>query len=100
PLKWMSDENFDYAEGTFGHHEGERWGKDRVAGFIQTRRILFVKPSYFIVLDTIQPPDSATHTYESIFHLDAADAKVAAATAKVMIADPQRASLTILALNT
>jgi hypothetical protein len=102
PITWISNENFDFAEATFGHHEGERWGKDRLVGFIHTRRILFVKPSYFVVIDTIAPPagDTGAHSYDSIFHLDAEEAAIDSATCAVKTGDPKRASLAILPLNT
>src|SRR5437764_2731018 len=85
PITWISNKDFDFAQATFGHHEGERWGKDRVVGFIHTRRILFVKPEYFVVLDTIEPPagDSAAHTCDAIFHLDADDARIDQSTCAV-----------------
>jgi hypothetical protein len=102
PVTWISENDFDFSRATFGHHEGERWGKDRISGFIHSRRILFVKPLYFVVLDTITPPagDFAAHTCNAIFHLDAADARVDAATCAVSAADPGRAGLTILPLKT
>jgi hypothetical protein len=102
PLTWISNNDFDFAEATFGHHEGERWGKDRLIGFIHTRRILFVKPTYFVVVDTITPPagDTAEHTCEAVFHLDAAEAAIDRGTYAVTTADPERAKLTILPLKT
>ena len=92
PITWLTNPNFDFAEATFGHHKGERWGKDRLRGFIHTRRILFVKPTYFIVLDTITPPDGdiAVHTCEAIFHLDTAEAHIDPATCSVTTIDPKR----------
>ena len=102
PLTWISNRDFDFAEGSFGHHEGERWGSERVVGFVHTRRILFVKPTYFIVLDTVTAPagDTAEHTCEAVFHLDARDARVDAVTSTIRTADPGRAGITILPLST
>jgi len=102
PIRWTSNDHFDYAEASFGRHEAERWGKDRLTGFIHTRRILFVKPTYFIVLDTIAPPqgDTAPHTVDAIFHLDAAAARIDQRTSAVTTADAGRPALTILPLRT
>jgi hypothetical protein len=100
PSQWKSDAHFDYAMGTFGHHEGERWGKERRQGFVHTRRVLFVKPGYFVVLDTVDPPttDTSEHRYESVFHLDAAQAQIDAETSAVATTDEQRANIVVLPL--
>jgi hypothetical protein len=101
PVIWISNKDFDFAQATFGHHEGERWGKDHLTGFVHTRRILFVKPLYFVVLDTITPPadDTAQHTCDAVFHLDATDATIDPTTCAVTTADHQRRTLAILPLN-
>ncbi len=36
-----------------------------------TRQVVFVKPDYWIVIDTMQPSDEKQHRYETLFHLDA-----------------------------
>ncbi len=69
-IGWRSNDQYDYAQGSYGEEPDERWGFDRVAGFVHTRRVLFIKPDYWIVLDTVQPPENKKkHLYESAFHL-------------------------------
>jgi hypothetical protein len=102
PHAWSSDAEFDFVMGTFGHHEGERWGVDRKTGFIHTRRILFVKPGYFVLVDSVTPPagDYATHKYESLFHLDGADASIANETSSVVLTqEAPKAGISILPLT-
>jgi hypothetical protein len=36
-----------------------------------TRAVLFVKPDFWVVLDTLQAKDGKPHTYDALFHFDA-----------------------------
>lgn len=69
-LTWQTAPEYDYAAASFGTLPEEGWGPSRLKQVVHTRRILFVKPDYWIVLDTLTPSDAAEHTYESTFHLD------------------------------
>jgi len=73
-MTWETSRDFDYAVGSYGRLPEEAWGRDRKRGIVHTRRVLFVKPDWWIVSDTIEPDDAGEHLYESTFHLDAPDA--------------------------
>jgi hypothetical protein len=71
PHVWRSKEAYDYAEGAYDDGYGEL---GRVAA--HTRRVLWVKPDYWIVTDQLTPADAAPHRYEALFHLNAPAARV------------------------
>ncbi len=75
-MAWSTDERYDFAAGTYGKLPDEAWGKDRKRGIVHTRRVLFVKPNWWVICDTVEPGDNEEHRYESTFHLDADDAAV------------------------
>lgn len=75
-MVWTTDAHYDFAAGTYGRLPDEAWGKDRKRGIVHTRRVLFVKPNWWIVCDTLEPGDTEERLYESTFHLDADDAAV------------------------
>ena len=64
--RWASTEWFDYVDGT---HEGYRRLNDPVT---HRRRICFVKPHFWLVLDELT--SKAAHAYDQYFHF-AADSK-------------------------
>jgi hypothetical protein len=69
-IGWRSTDQYDYAQGSYGDEEDEKWGFHGVSGFLHTRRVLFIKPDYWIVFDTVRPPENTReHLYESAFHL-------------------------------
>jgi uncharacterized heparinase superfamily protein len=63
---WISRDEYDFARGVYR----DGYGPDLI-GVIHTRRILFVKPEYFVIQDTLTPPDNEEYFYESLFHFDA-----------------------------
>ncbi|NLH98117.1 MAG: heparinase, partial [Chthonomonadales bacterium] len=75
-MVWHTAAGYDYAAGTYGTLPEEAWGRDRKRGIVHTRRVLFVKPDWWIVCDTVDPGDSAERLVESTFHLDAPEAVV------------------------
>ncbi len=68
PAVWKSAPTADYAEATFD----EDFGGDVKRTVSQTRAVLFVKPGFWVVLDTLHSLDGKPHTYDSLFHFDAA----------------------------
>lgn len=72
PNLWVSREEFDYAEGTYD----SGYGPENLINVTHRRAIFFVKPRYWIIVDTLKPQDEKEHEYESIFHLDADSAKL------------------------
>ena len=63
---WVSEKNFDYVVGRY-----ESGYKKAAIDVKHKRAILFVKPDYWIIIDTLKPEDNKPHEYESIFHLNA-----------------------------
>jgi hypothetical protein len=70
---WVSGEHFDFAQGVYDIGYGDE-NQVRVR---HERSVLFVKPQYWLVVDRMVPEDTAEHSYESLFHLDAEEATVA-----------------------
>jgi len=95
---WKSSPGFDYVEASYGREPGEVWGPACLRNVVQTRRILFVKPNFWIVVDTMTPTDKASHLYESTFHVDAKDVNVDASTKAVSTSRTDLPNLTILPL--
>ena len=81
--RWFSSAEFDVAEGRYD----SGFGAQNEIKVIHTRRVLFVKPDYWLVADSFVPPDAVEHTYEALFHLDAAAAQVEAPSAAVSVDD-------------
>lgn len=67
PHVWVTTPDYDYAEATFDEGFGGKVGQ----GVTHTRRVFFVKPEYWIVLDTLSAKDGREHAYDALFHLDA-----------------------------
>src|SRR5262249_5402799 len=95
-LGWQSNAEVDYVQASFGTGDDETWGPKKVDGFVHTRRVLFVKPDCWVVIDTGTPNDGAEHLYESCFYLDAADAHVDDATKSVTTTDSDKANVAIV----
>lgn len=65
---WHSDERIDYALGVYDESffldlEGNRHHA------IHQREILFIKPSTFVIIDTLEPQEEGEFHYEALFHL-------------------------------
>jgi len=69
---WTSTKDYDFAAGVYQ----DGYGRGGELDIEHRRCILWVKPAYFIVVDTLKPTDDGEHTYEALFHLDAADASI------------------------
>ena len=63
---WVSNDTMDFARGTYS----KGYGSGEIIDVTHTRRVLFVKPDYFLVEDTLEPSDDGEHLYESLFHLN------------------------------
>jgi len=70
---WLTGPDFDYAEGRYA----DGYGPDGDRTVTHIRKILFVKPDYWLCFDALIPADEGEHTYEAIFHLDAETAETA-----------------------
>ncbi len=69
---WVTGEHFDFVQGTYE----EGYGDENEVKVRHERSVLFVKPDYWIIVDRMIPEDTAAHTYESLFHIDADEATV------------------------
>jgi hypothetical protein len=92
PNKWISRGDCDYCVSVYDEGYG-REGDETVS---HKRRVFFVKPDYWIVTDTMTPSDDAEHKYESMFHLEAAAARVDEETNKVETENPDASNLAII----
>ncbi len=107
---WVTGPDFDFARGTYRDSYGrlkegasagrrpERGDYEEMSAVTHTRRVLFLKPEYWVIADTLSASDGAEHTYESLFHLDAEEARIDRETKAVATASPDAANLTIAPL--
>ncbi len=94
---WVTTTRFDVLRGSYGDGYGRR--KEGLPKNVRrpendeyeiedsvthTRRIIFLKPDYWVIVDTMSATDGETHVYEALFHLDAEDAVVDAASRAVI----------------
>ena len=77
--RWVTNDDFDYAEGVYS----SGYGPDGAVDVMHTRQVVFVKPDYWIVIDAMTPADEVEHKYEALFHFDAEDAAIDEATRSV-----------------
>ncbi|HEX9653598.1 MAG TPA: heparinase II/III-family protein, partial [bacterium] len=68
PNVWISNQNVDYLESRYDEGYGNR-KEDILKGVTHTRRILFVKPDYWILWDVVDGPGS--HAIAQLFHFAA-----------------------------
>ncbi len=66
PNTWLSNEKFDYLEAKYADGYGNI-KEDVLHGLSHTRRILFVKPHYWIVWDVVGP--AGEHRVQQFWHL-------------------------------
>ncbi|MDH7570685.1 MAG: alginate lyase family protein, partial [Armatimonadota bacterium] len=92
--RWVSNADFDYAEGVYN----SGFGPQNAVKVTHFRQVVFLKPDYWLLIDTLVPEDAATHQYEAIFHLDAPDAAIDPATRSVT-AEADGHALRILPLD-
>ncbi len=92
---WFSTAGLDYATGTFD----EGFGKDKERLATQRRELVFVKPDYWLVIDTLTPNDDKAHDYTAYFHLRPADAHVVEGTKNIVTDNGDRANLAILPIR-
>lgn len=79
--RWQSDSAFDFAEGSYD----SGYGPANELRVVHTRQVAFVKPDYWLVVDTLTPADEREHTYEALFHLDASSTEIDADTRAVSV---------------
>jgi len=87
---WHSTDALDFISGEYA----DGFGTSNDETVTHRRAILFVKPDYWLVLDTLVPSDAETHRYEALFHFGPENAEAAAARAWTV---GDRANLQLLA---
>lgn len=92
---WHSTPDLDYVRGTYDYG----YGSDNDRTVTHRRCVFFIKPEYWVIIDTMCPTDDEPHTYESLFHLDTSQALIDEETHAVRTDNPGAANLTIMALN-
>ena len=108
PMKgnWISNDEYDYAFGVYNEFpngkEGqieEGYGPERIKSVTHTRQIVFVKPDYWVIFDTLTPNDDEAHIYESPFHLEADDVELDNETGKITTRNLGDSNLAIIPLK-
>jgi len=94
--RWESTLRADFARGTYRCGYGPA---KKSIDVVHTRRILFIKPEYFLVVDTLHPQDGRSHSYEALFHLDAESATLDAASLTVRTNEEDAANVEIRPLS-
>ncbi|NLF32132.1 MAG: hypothetical protein GX591_14755 [Planctomycetes bacterium] len=76
---WAAGEGLDFAQGTYDEPYGRAGGTHVLEGPAHTRALVFVRPDYWLILDSVT--GRGTHTVEALWHfapmLVRADAKAA-----------------------
>ena len=90
PHVWSSEPASDYVEATFD----ENFGGEVKRGVAHTRAILFIKPDFWVVLDTLSAKDGKEHTYDGLFHFDS---KVKSDGLRVVTQNPDEPNMTLAA---
>lgn len=94
---WITEPSFDFVRGIYrdGYggaqdpNEMRRNRPEAAAGEVDrtvthTRRVLFLKPDYWLIADTLVAEDDAEHRFDSLFHFDAEEATADSATKSVV----------------
>ncbi len=96
---WYATPLFDYVSGCYngGYQENvynsaaqyspEKWIGEKDFSVSHTRRVLFLKPYYALLLDTLD--GTGSHQYDAHFHMDAPSAKLDPATLVAVSQNPQ-----------
>jgi len=92
---WISEKDFDCAVGLYE----AGYGPDNAIEVVHTRTILFVKPDYWIMVDSLLPQDKSIHQYESLFHLNAENAEVSTDPKMVTTQNSDSANLVLWPAN-
>ncbi len=70
PNPWISRAEFDYVAGVYD----EGYGPKGAIRARHGREIVFVKPDYWVIVDTLDADSNAARDWETIFHINAGDA--------------------------
>lgn len=91
PNRWATTSAFDYAQGRYA----DGYGPKNEVKVAHTRSVFFAKPDYWIVTDFLDPRDSRSHQYETMFHLDSDRLSISRAAGCAVTSTPDSANLSI-----
>lgn len=91
---WQSNDAFDYAAGVYA----DAYGDGHPA--THHRRILFLKPDIYFVVDTLVPADDASHTYQARWHFKEPNVALDDTTGAAVSTDPDLPNLAVVPLRT
>jgi hypothetical protein len=107
PNPWVTTPLFDFVSGKYdGGYQASVYNPkgfpNRFVGSLDrsvthTRRIVFLKPYYALVLDTVD--GTGTHTYDSLYYMDAHHATLDEKTQAIFSDDPGNGHLAIYPLD-
>lgn len=92
---WLSTEGLDYVAGIYNEGFGSQ--KERLA--THRREIIFVKPDYWLIVDTLTPADEQPHHYTAYFHLRPPEARIVEGTKNIVTDNGDKANLAILPIR-
>jgi hypothetical protein len=106
---WVTTPAFDYVAGTYddGYQANtyrprpfypENWKGKPDKSVSHTRRVLFLRPYYALVLDTLD--GTGTHTFDALYQMDAPAARLDPATQAVFSENTAGAQLALYPLDT
>ena len=93
--RWITTPVYDYAEGRYD----EGYGKDKAKIATHYRRVVFLKPKFWLVIDRLLPNDAESHRYDAIFHVLADEYAVDERTGAFVGTSPGQAGLAIHPLS-
>jgi hypothetical protein len=88
PHVWLSTPAYDYVEAAFD----ENFGGEVKRNVSHRRAVLFVKPDFWVMLDTLTAHDGKEHSYDALFHFED---KVKADGLRLATEDADQPNLTI-----
>ncbi|MEW6357474.1 MAG: heparinase II/III family protein [Planctomycetota bacterium] len=104
--RWVSVFGLDYCEGFYKdkYREYSDWQNSaqkptELETVQHARSVLFVKPNFWIVQDTLTATDDAEHTCDVLYHINADEATVAPQTNAITSASKDSSDVTIAPLN-
>ncbi|MBO7534375.1 MAG: alginate lyase family protein, partial [Victivallales bacterium] len=105
--RWFSTRHMDFVEGTYSGDYREYTDYDLQAkgfqpkiqhGLTHRRRVLYIKPDIWLVIDTVTAQDDLPHTMEALYHVNAEKTE-ATDSAIVVATTPKRAGLCLAAAS-
>lgn len=90
---WRSSHDYDYATGVYD----DLYGESRPAS--HHRRILFVKPDLFLIVDTLMPSGDGEHTYQARWHFKEPVVRLDAGTQTAVSHDENKPNLAVVPLR-